>query len=428
MEIGQEKPMKYKSRIVDTVLARQLKTMGAVLIEGPKLCGKSTTAAQAAKSVLNVEPGSTQRVAELSPRVLLEGAVPRLVDEWQLAPQLWDAVRREVDARGGTPGQFVLTGSAVPADMDQIKHSGTGRFAWLRMHPMTCRESGDTAGGVSLAALFAGKTDIACASRTTLEDVAFLVCRGGWPPALQLEGDLALGHAVNYLEAIVNSDISRADGVRRNAAFARRLLRSYARMQGSQVSAPEIAKDMAGGEASPVNDKTVLSYLDALKKIFVIEDLAAWNPNLRSKTAIRTTDTRYFSDPSIAAAALGCGPRDLMLNPETFGFLFETLCVRDLRVYAQALDGALYHYRDRNGLECDAVLHRRDGSFGLIEIKLGSDKGIEDGVKTLSALSKKLDTSKMSAPAFAMVLTAAGDYAYRRDDGILVVPVGCLSL
>ena len=287
---------------------------------------------------------------------------------------------------------------------------------------MTLFESKESNGAVSLGALFDGRLDIAGTCSLTLENVAFAACRGGWPTTLGQSGDLALAHAFDYVDAIVREDISRVDNTRRNQETTRKLLRSYARAQGSQISTAEIAKDVS----PQTTDKTISSYLNALRQIFVIEDLSAWNPNLRSKTAIRTSDTRYFVDPSIATAALGVGPRDLLFNPETFGFIFETLCMRDLRVYADALDGSLYHFRDKNGLECDAVLHRRDGRYGLIEIKLGSDKGIEDGVKTLTTLAGKIDTNAMHSPSFLMILTASGDYAYRRDDGILIVPIGCL--
>lgn len=413
----------YQTRIADSILRRKLQTIGAVLIEGSKLCGKSTTAAQQAKSVLFMEPGRTLQIAAINPKLLLEGEVPRLIDEWQLAPQLWDVIRRELDRREGAPGQFILTGSAVPADRSGIMHTGTGRFGWLRMRPMTLFESKESNGSVSLSALFDGALDVASTSSLTLEDVAFAACRGGWPTALRQTGDMALAHAFDYFDAIVREDISRADGVRRSQETTRRLLRSYARAQGSQISMSEIAKDLGPN----VSEKTVGAYLSALREIFVVEDMPAWNPNLRSKTAIRTSDTRYFVDPSIAVAALGIGPRDLLFDPETFGFIFETLCMRDLRVYADALDGSVSHYRDKTGLECDAVLHRRDGRYGLIEIKLGSDKGIADGVETLTAFSKKIDTNAMRAPSFLMILTASGDFAFRRDDGVLVVPIGCLK-
>ena len=413
----------YQPRVVDSLLRRKLQTIGAVLIEGPKLCGKSTTATMQAKSVLFMEPGRTLQIAALNPKLLLEGDVPRLIDEWQLAPQLWDAIRREVDRREGIPGQFILTGSAVPSDKSGIMHTGTGRFGWLKMRPMTLFESKESNGSVSLGALFDGDLNIACTSSLSLENVAFAACRGGWPTALRQTGELALAHAFDYFDAIVREDISRVDGTRRNQETTRKLLRSYARVQGSQISLSEIANDV-GQQAS---EKTIGAYLSALRQIFVVEDIPAWNPNLRSKTAIRTSDTRYFIDPSIATAALGVGPRDLLLNPETFGFIFETLCMRDLRVYAEALDGSVSHFRDKNGLECDAVLHRRDGRYGLIEIKLGSEKGIEDGVKTLTKFSKKIDTDAMRSPSFLMILTASGDFAYRRDDGILVVPIGCIK-
>ena len=415
--------LNYQPRVVDSLLRRKLQTIGAVLIEGPKLCGKSTTATMQAKSVLFMEPDRTLQIAALNPKLLLEGEVPRLIDEWQLAPQLWDAIRREVDRREGIPGQFILTGSAVPADKSGIMHTGTGRFGWLKMRPMTLFESKESNGSVSLGALFDGDLNIACTNSLSLENVAFAACRGGWPTALKQTGELALAHAFDYFDAIVRVDISRADGTRRNQETTRKLLRSYARAQGSQISLSKIAKDV-GLQAS---EKTIGTYLSALRQIFVVEDMPAWTPNLRSKTAIRTSDTRYFVDPSIAAAALGVGPRDLLLNPETFGFIFETLCMRDLRVYAEALDGSVSHFRDKNGLECDAVLHRRDGRYGLIEVKLGSEKGIEDGVKTLTTFSKKINTDAMGTPSFLMILTASGDFAYRRDDGILVVPIGCLN-
>lgn len=413
----------YRQRVVDKLLKRKLQAMGAVLIDGPKLCGKSTTAVQQAESVLNMESGPTLSLAAINPKLLLQGTTPRLIDEWQLAPQLWDVIRREIDLRGGEPGQFILTGSAVPVDSRQLKHSGTGRFSWLRMRPMTLFESGESNGTVSLKDLFEGQLNIGSNNVLDLERIAFAACRGGWPTTLRLKGELALTHAFEYVEALIKRDISRADGVRRNQDVTRKLLRSYARYQGLQVSAPELAKDLNG----IVNDKTVLSYLNALKEIFVIEDLPAWNPNLRSKAAIRQSDTRYFVDPSIAVAALSAGPKDLLFDTKTFGFIFETLCIRDLRVYAEALDGSLFHFRDRNGLECDAVLHRRNGTYGLIEIKLGSEKGIEDGVNTLKTLASKIDTTKMQPPSFLMVLIASGEYAYRREDGVLVVPIGCLK-
>lgn len=420
----------YRPRIADRLLKRQLDAIGAVLIEGPKQCGKTTTSRQVAKSVLFMDdPNSVQRnlsLAKVQPSVLLEGDTPRLIDEWQLAPNLWDAIRFEVDNRG-RPGQFILTGSAIPADRSQIFHTGTGRFAWLRMRPMSLFESGESNGAVSLQNLFSGKHDIGAVSKLNFEEVAFLCCRGGWPNSLNLSREGSLLLVRNYFDAVVREDVSRADGIKRNPERIEQLLRSYARNQGSQVSVSVLCQDMSLDPNETANRKTVDSDLKVLREIFVIEDLVAWNPNLRSKTVVRSAPTRYFVDPSLCAVALGIGPKDLVNNPETFGFVFETLCVRDLRVYADVLDGTLYHYRDRNGLECDAVLHLRSGVYGLIEIKLGGDDAIEHGAETLKKLASKIDSDRMGTPAFLMVLTAVGEFAYRREDGVFVVPIGCLK-
>ena len=420
----------YRKRIADDVLARKLEGKGAVLIEGPKWCGKTTTAEQIAASVLYMDEPErkAQNIAmsELNPKRLLTGAVPRLIDEWQLAPKLWDAIRFEVDHRG-EPGQFVLTGSAVPAETKEITHSGTGRFTWLTMRPMSLYESGDSSGEVSLRALFDGVVEVDGASTLDIDRLAFLVCRGGWPQAVDMRDEVALDQAMDYYDAVVRSDINRADDVQKNPEKVRRLMRSYARNQGSQIPNTVLAQDVAANDEAPLSDETVASYIAALRRIFVVEDMPAWNPNLRSKTAIRSSDTRYYIDPSIAAAALGIGPNDLVNDLKTFGFLFETLCIRDLRVFADALNGAVYHYRDKDGQECDAVVHLRNGKYGLIEIKLGGDKLIEDGAESLKTMAVKIDTDKMQAPSFLMVLTGVGDYAYRRRDGVYVVPVGCLK-
>ena len=365
-------------------------------------------------------------MADLRIKMLLKGDNPRLIDEWQIVPQIWDAIRFEVDHRR-EEGQFILTGSAVPASTEKIHHSGTGRFAWITMRPMSLWESGESTGAVSLAQLFEGKESVEGYNKLKLEDVAFLVCRGGWPSATDKSQRAALRQAYDYYDAVVKSDVSRVDEVSRNSERTKLLLRSYARSQGAQVSIGAIRQDMMENDDDTLADKTVQSYIGALKKIFVIEDMPAWNPNLRSKTAIRSAETRYFVDPSIAVAALGLGPTDLMNDLETFGLLFETLCVRDLRVYADSVDGSVYHYRDKNGLECDAVIHLRNGSYGLVEIKLGGANAIEKGVSTLKTLASKIDTTKMKAPSFLMVLTAVGDYAYQRKDGVYVVPVGCLK-
>lgn len=421
---------KYKQRIADKLLERKLAGKGAVLIEGPKWCGKTTTAEQHANSLLYMtESGKIEQhlqLARLNPALLLEGKKPRLIDEWQVAPSLWDSIRFESD-HSSSLGLFILTGSAVPADLSQVVHTGTGRIGWLRMRPMSLWESEDSTGEVSLEELFTTPALIKGTSDINLEKIAFLTCRGGWPLAVNMKSDIALDQAFDYVDAIEKRDVSLADGINRDPSRTHRLLRSYARHQGSQANYATIKADLQANEAESFSEETIASYINALKKIFVIEDSEAWNPNLRSKSAIRTSDTRYFSDPSIATAALGLGPSDLINDLNTFGLIFETLCVRDLRVYAEALNGKVYHFRDKNGLECDAVIHLRNGSYGLVEIKIGGDNLIEEGAKTLKVLAGKIDLDRMKSPSFLMVLTAVGTYAYRREDGVYVVPVGCLK-
>ena len=420
----------YKQRIADRLLVRKLSGKGAVVIEGAKWCGKTTTAEQVAKSVLYMsETGKTEQnkqLARINPSLLLKGDTPRLIDEWQVAPILWDNIRFEAD-HSSELGLYILTGSSVPADMSEVVHSGTGRIGWLKMRPMSLWESGDSSGEVSLAELFKTPDFISGISSIDLEKMAYLSCRGGWPLAVNMNDEIALDQAFDYIEAVEKRDISMSDGINRDPTRTHRLLRSYARHQGSQASYGTIKADLITNESDTFSEDTIASYINALKKIFVIEDSEAWNPNLRSKSAIRTSDTRYFTDPSIATAALGLGPSDLINDLNTFGLVFETLCIRDLRVYAEALYGQVYHFRDRNGLECDAVIHLRDGSYGLVEVKLGGDDLINDGVKTLKSLESKIDTDRMKKPSFLMVLTAVGSYAYRREDGVYVVPIGCLK-
>lgn len=421
----------YKYRILDKVLGKRLKSIGAVLIEGPKWCGKTTTSEKLAQSVIYMsDPANKNQyleMAEINPQRLLEGATPRLIDEWQLAPKIWDAVRYEVDHRDEL-GQFILTGSSVPPSDKEIYHTGTGRFSWLLMRPMSLFESQESSGEVSLEDLFKTPVEISGKNNLSIEKLAFLVCRGGWPRATNIEDEeAALEQVYSYYEAVVRSDISRADGVNRDTERARKLMRSYARHQGTQATRQVIINDIILNDNDKIDLSTIHSYLNALRKIFVIEDMEAWSPNLRSKTAIRTSETRYFIDPSIAVAALGIGPNDLLSDLNTFGLLFETLCVRDLRVFADYLNGKVYHYRDKNGLECDAVVHLRNGSYGLVEIKLGGDRLIEEAVANLKKLESILDSDKMKKPAFLMVLTGVGEYAYRRKDGIYIVPVGCLK-
>ena len=420
----------YKQRIADRILKRKVLGKGAVLVEGPKWCGKTTTAKQLAKSVLDLGDTSvlkqSSQLIELTPQALLEGPTPRLIDEWQALPSIWDSIRSEVDKRG-EPSQFILTGSSVLPEADETIHSGTGRFAHIMMRPMSLYESGESNGSISLKDLFEGKIPNVQQSDLTIDDIAYLICRGGWPWATLISKDVALDQAFDYVDSVTKRDIQRVDKVKRSPERARLLLRSYARNISQQVSYATIRKDMLANDASTLDEDTVADYIKALKKLFVIEDLAAWNPNLRSKAAIRTSDTRHFVDPSIGIAALGIGPKDLINDLDTFGLFFEDMVVRDLRVYAEALDGQLYHYRDSNGLECDTVLHRRNGSYALLEVKLGGEDYINAGAANMIELAENIDTDKMPAPSFMAVIIGVGQYAYQRQDGVYVIPIGCLK-
>ncbi|SFR75083.1 ATP-binding protein [[Clostridium] aminophilum] len=420
----------YKPRIVDDILKDKLEAKGAVVIEGPKWCGKTTTAMQVANSVLRMDEPSKRdaniQLSEIAPERLLQGEVPRLIDEWQIAPKLWDAARYEVDTRG-EEGQFILTGSAVPVESREITHSGTGRFTWLTMRPMSLYESGESSGEVSLEELFKTPEQIVGTNSLDIGKLAFQICRGGWPHAVGMREKIALTQAVDYYDAVVKSDINRADGVTKNPERVKRLMRSFARNQGGQVANTVLRDDIQANDTESLSEDTIASYINALKKIFVVEDMPAWNPNLRSKTSIRTTDTRYYVDPSIATAALGVGPNDLINDLNTLGLLFETMCVRDLRVYAEYLGGDVLHYRDKTGLECDTVIHLRNGKYGLAEIKLGGQRLIEEGAANLKTLAAKIDTTKMPAPSFMMIVVGTGEYAYRREDGVYIVPIGCLK-
>lgn len=435
--------MEYKKRIADQILTDKLEASGAVLVEGPKYCGKTTLAAQQAGSILSMADPDTlsQNLALARTNIsrLLIGDTPRLIDEWQIAPQFWDAVRNEVDKRQ-EDGQFILTGSTVPPktkkdvngkliEEEQIHHTGTGRISRLKLRTMTLWESEDSTGMVSLEGLFENAETIDGESHIDLDRLAYLTCRGGWPKAtLKKSVKAALAQAFDYYDSVVSNDIKRVDDVDRDEELTKRIMRSYARNQASQATAGTILADIKNNGDDQMSENTVYNYIKALKEIFVIEDSVAWNPNLRSKTAIRTSDTRYFIDPSIATAALGLGPKDLINDMNTFGLIFETLAIRDLRVYAESIDGKVYHYRDKNNLECDAVVHLRNGYYGLIEIKIGGANLINEGANSLKTLSDKIDTTKMKKPSFLMVLTGIGDYAYKRpEDGVLVVPIGCLK-
>lgn len=429
--------------MADRLLAEKLEAFGAVLIEGPKYCGKTTLASQQAGSILSMADtdtlGQNLALARTNISRLLAGETPRLIDEWQIAPQFWDAVRNEVDKRN-EDGQFMLTGSAVPPkpkkdengniiEEENIHHTGTGRISRLRLRTMSLWESEDSTGDVSLEELFINPDTVDGVSDIDLDRLAYLTCRGGWPKAVLKKSEkAALAQAFDYYDSVVSNDIKRVDDIDRDEELTKRIMRSYARNQGTQATVGTILADIKSNGDERMSDSTVYSYIKALKEIFVIEDSIAWNPNLRSKTAIRTSDTRYFIDPSIATAALGMGPKDLINDMETFGFIFETLAIRDLRVYADALDGKVYHYRDKNNLECDAVIHLRNGSYGLVEVKIGGTEPIREGAESLKTLSSKIDSTRMKAPSFMMVLTGIGNFAYKRpEDGVLVVPIGCLK-
>lgn len=422
----------YRKRIVDEILDLKLSSSAAVLVEGPKWCGKTTTCLQVAKSCVFMDEPTKRtqnmELAVIAPEKILSGGYPRLIDEWQIAPQLWDAIRYKAD-RESIIGGYMITGSAVPVDINELKHSGTGRFSWIKMRPMSLWESGESSGAVSLTELFKGKIiSVADAIPFELEQMSEIVCRGGWPQSLLMRGRGRFETAKNILQAIVERDISRVDKRERNPDRALRLMRSYARIQGTQATAKVIKADLAASEMIKIDDDTIYSYLNALRKLFVIEDSHAWCPNLRTKDSVRTSDTRYFVDPSIAVAALGSGPGELMNDLKTFGFLFETMAVRDLRVYAESLGGEVRHYHDKTGLECDAVIHLSNGSYALFEVKLGGKHLIEEGVKTLKTLSNLIVEKKLREPAFKMIVTAVGEYAYvRKEDGIIVCPLSALK-
>ena len=422
--------MKYRRRFADDILKEKLEAKGAVLVEGAKWCGKTTTSEQIAKSILYMQDPKKKKqnieLADINPAILLKGETPRLIDEWQLAPKLWDAIRFEIDRRDAF-NQFILTGSAVPADLSEVSHSGTGRITRMLMRPMSLAESGDSNGEISLKGLFNPRYKGESASEAGLEDIAYLICRGGWPKAVGYSKKIALKQAFDYYDGVINSDVSRVDNKERNPERVKLLMRSYARNIGSQIKYEEIRKDIVGNDIDSFSINSLYDYINALKKIFVIEDVPAWNPNLRSKTAIRTTETRYFVDPSVATASMGLGPEDLFNDLNTMGLAFENLCIRDLRVYANVLDGDVYHYRDKTGLECDAVVHLRNGKYGLIEVKLGGDDLINEGAASLLKLSERIDTTKMPKPSFMMVLCGIAPFAYKREDGVFVVPISCLK-
>ena len=425
----QEEKKGYYKRIADTILQDRLRTAGAVLIKGIKWSGKSTTAEQVAKSVVYMQNNKITEqniaLAKSAPDIFLEGDTPRLIDEWQIIPFIWDQIRFEVDHRK-KKGQFILTGSSMPVEENAYEHSGIGRIVPMTMRTMSLYESEDGNGKVSLSALFENPDSFTASScPLALRDYAYLLCRGGWPEALGLEREDALEQVYNFYRGLVEEDINRMFKRKKNPERIRRLMRSYARAVSTETSNAKIRADIKSNDEDSFDEETVASYINAFTKLFVIEELPAWNTNLRSKTAIRQTNTRHFSDPSIGVAALGMGPEDLIHDLETFGLFFESMCVRDLRIYSESLKGEVFHYRDARGREADAIIHLRNGKWAAVEVKLSSSESIDEGAKHLLEISADIDTDKEKVPTFLMVLTAT-PYAYKREDGVFVVPLGCL--
>ncbi|MCL1887245.1 MAG: DUF4143 domain-containing protein [Betaproteobacteria bacterium] len=429
--MGTSFKQKYLSRIADKVLNIALEASGAVLIEGPKWCGKTRTAEEKAASTLYMQDpdhtASYLKAADTKPSLLLKGDTPRLIDEWQMAPVLWDAVRFTVDQRGEA-GQFILTGSAVPKD-NALQHTGTGRISRMLMRPMSLFESLESNGTISLRSLFDGITDgessasLEAASSLTIEELAIALIRGGWPASIGQKESVALRQVYDYVDAVINLDVSRVDDIQKSPVRVRALMRSLARNVSTTASIATIRGDIAADEEN-ISENTIAAYLNALRRIFVVEDLPAWNPAMRSKTALRTTPKRHFVDPSIAAAVLRANSDSLLQDFNTFGLLFESLCIRDLRVYAQVNDGEVFHYRDKSGLEADAIIHLKDGRWGAVEVKMGA-KEIETAAENLKILRDRINLVKMKEPSFLMVLTA-GEFGYKRNDGVCIVPIGCL--
>lgn len=420
--------MDYIKRIVDKEIEKKLRTSGAVVIRGPKWCGKTTSAKQFAKSILEMQNPDTEdnykELANIKPSILLQGEKPRLIDEWQLAPKLWNAVRYAVDTAGDV-NQFILTSSATPVE-DPTMHSGVGRFSFVNMKPLSLYESGESNGVISLQDLLDEKTNIdGKQSNLSYEDLFYALCRGGWPNSLKMSKEDALEVAPNYLNTLVNSDISRIDGVNRDPQLASIILKSYSRLVSTIGTNGALFEDIKANYGD-ISEKTISDYLNVLKKLYIIEEISAWNPNIRSKTTIRTSPKKMLIDPSLAVAALGCSYNELLLDVNTLGLLFENLVNRDLSIYAGSIGGTLNHYRDRYGLECDNVIHFKNGKYALVEVKLSKEK-IEEAEEHLLKLKDLISQNpKLKEPTFMMVITATKT-AYKTENGILVVPIGCLK-
>ena len=419
----------YYERLIETRIERKLKSSGAVLVAGPKFCGKTTTCMLYQNSYIKLNTKQSIAIARLNPKGVLIGEQPRLIDEWQKAPDIWNHIKDDLDFDYQF-GKYILTGSSTPADKTDVHHSGAGRIAPLLMRPMTLWESKESNGKVSLASLFEGGTDypLDMNSEFTLEDVAFLLCRGGWPIAVQAPRDIALEITKNYYGGLFIFEDSENERFRnKKPEVLRMILRSYARNISTEAAVSTIISDIRQSNERSMDTKTYDDYMEALKDLYIIEDMEAWNPNIRSKTSIRGTPTRHFVDTSIACRSLGVNPPDLMNDLESFGLFFEDFAVRDLRVYADSLGGEVKHYRDNSGLECDAVVHLEDGRWGGIEIKLGGDDLINDGAESLKRLRDKIvQKSDEKAPSFLLVLTAVGA-AYKREDGVYVAPINMLK-
>jgi hypothetical protein len=419
----------YLPRLIEKPITESMKTNGCIVIEGPKWCGKSTTSERFAKSVIKLQKPATYKqyriLADIGDDNLLSGEKPILFDEWQKIPELWDYVRNYIDETSGK-GLFILTGSAKPIE-DKERHSGIGRMKKIIMRTMSLWESNESSGEVSLRNLFDNTKNVSGKNRYQLKDIAHIICRGGFPSAvIEKDKDISLNYAKDYVNTLVSTDITSVDDIKRNPKRARSILKSYARNISTPAKMTTILKDVESN-IDTQDIRTINSYIDAFSKLFVIDETESWTPKLRSKTAIRTTSTKHFVDPSIATAILDANPNDLMQDLNHFGLLFENLVIRDLKIYTQSLDGNVYNYRDKSGLEADAVIHLNDGRWGLIEIKLGGETLINEGALTLTKLKEVIDQDKMNKPAFLAIITATDSFAYQREDGIYVIPIACLK-
>lgn len=418
----------YFNRLIESSLEIKLRTSGAVLVAGPKFCGKTTTCMRYQKSFIKLNTQDSILMARMEPKKTLVGKKPRLIDEWQKAPDIWNCIKDDLDFDYSF-GKFILTGSSTPADKSEIYHSGAGRITKVMMRPMSLWESKDSDGKVSLADIFDGGDNFPWDLNRdfSLKDVAHLICRGGWPISVIAPKDIAIEITKNYYNGLFEfDDCDNALFRNKSPEVLKMILKSYARHISTEASIATIIKDVKQGNERTMNERTFDEYLTALKDLYIIEDMPAWNPNIRSKTSIRSTPTRHFVDTSIACRSLNISPADLMNDLESFGLFFEDFAVRDLRVYAESLGGEVRHYRDNAGLECDAVIHLDDGRWGAIEIKLGGDKLIDEGATSLKKLKTKIEEkSDERPPSFLMVLTAIGG-AYKRNDGVYVAPINML--